>query len=1208
VAGLQWRRGPIAREPKIEFRLLGPLEVLAEGAPISLGTPQQRALLAVLLLNANEVVSRDRLIDELWGENPPETAAKLVQVYVSRLRKALEPDRTGGGAVLVTQVPGYKLRVGPDEFDVNRFERLVEAGREALAAGKPPDAASCLRVALAMWRGPALADFVFEPFAEADVGRLEELRLVALEGRIEADLALGRTELVSELEALIARNPLRERLRGQLMLALYRSGRQSEALEAYRETRRTLVEEVGVEPGPALQRLEQGILKQDPALDAPEALSLAPTMTPAVQGLSSGGPAAQVASVPDAFIGRQDELGALLGGLDEALTGRGSVFLVAGEAGIGKSRLLDELAQNARERGARVLWGRCWEAGGAPAYWPWVQSLRAYVQERDPERLHSELGAGGAELATILPGLRERFPDLPAPPVLEPGAARFRLFEAVASFLVDAAKPRPMLLVLDDLHAADEPSLLLLQFVAGQVGAAPLLVAGAYRDAELEPDTPLASVVAELARERAACRIKLAGLGESEVGRLIESSAGVRPPEQSVAAIHRGTEGNPLFVGEVVRLLSSEGRLEAVSGDAQEALPLPPGVREVIGRRLRHLSDGCRGVLALASVLGREFEFSALVHVSDRTEEELLDALEEALAARVVLEVAGAPDRLRFAHALIRDTLYAEVAGPRRLRLHREVGEVLEALYAGDPGPHLTELAHHFVAAGDAADAAKAVEYARAAGDRAVRVLAYEEAARLYGVALEALGRDRAATHETRCELLLALGGAQARAGEGPEAKATFLHAAGLARAAALPHVLARAAAEYGGRFLWARAATDERLVPLLEDALSALGEDESVLRVQLLSRLAAARRGEPTREHRERLREEALRAARRIGDPATLAYALDATLAAVEGPRNVEDQMPQADEVIALAERIGDRERLFAGHEHAFWIAWMLGDPDRRAIALAVMIELAEELRQPAQLWLATAAQAAVALADGRFSAAQELIEQAARIGERAQSWGAGSTRKLQLFVLRRERGSLDGFETEVEGPEGTFPSLLMHRSVLAHTYASQGRTADAAAILDGLAHHDLSDWHLDEDWLFSVCLLAEVCERVGDEERSGQIYDALRPYVSLNAVGVGEVGLDSVSRSLGVLATVLGRFADASEHFDEALRTNTRMVTPPGVAHAEHDYARMLIARGDQGDADKARELTGRALMGYRSLGMESSVAQAQELERSLIGGSSS
>lgn len=1180
-----------------------------EDGLIPLGTPQQRALLALLLLDANQVVSRDRLIDELWGEHPPETAAKLVHVYVSRLRKALEPERAGGaGDVLVTQAPGYLLRVAPDQLDLHRFERLVEEGQRALSCGMPSEAAERFRAALAVWRGPPLADFAFEPFAEAEIGRLEELRLAALEGRIEADLGLGRTDLVGELEALIARNPLREHLRGQLMLALYRSGRQSEALEAYRETRTTLVEEVGIEPGPALQHLEQAILNQDPALDLstgpPSRLAIAPAAQERPTPMEAEVP---VASAPDPFVGRREELSALLGGLDDALAGRGSLFLIGGEAGIGKSRLLDELSQSARERGARVLWGRCWEAGGAPAYWPWVQSLRAYLQDRDPDRLHDGLRAVGAELATILPDLRELLPELPTPPSLESlesEAARFRLFETLASFLVDIANAKPLVLVLDDFHAADEPSLLLLQFVAGHLRAAPILIAVAYRDVDLEPDTPLVSVLAELARERATRHLALSGLSAPEVGSLIESSAGMRPPEHSVAAIHRGTEGNPLFVGEVVRLLSSEGRLDSVSGAAPEALPLPAGVREVIGRRLRQLSEGCRDVLVLAAVLGREFAFSTLVHVSRRTEEELLDALEEALAARVALDVPGVPDRLRFAHALIRDTLYGELGGPRRMRLHRKVGEALEALYADDREPHLAELAHHFFAAGNASGAAKSVEYARAAGDRAVRQLAHEEAVRLYGMALAALGANRAATDELRCELLLALGGAQARAGEDPEAKSTFLGAAGLARSADLPDLLARAAAGYGGRFLWARAATDERLVPLLEDALSALGEEDSVLRVQLLSRLAAARRGEPSRESRERLREEALQAARRIGDPSTLAYALDATLAAVEGPLNPDHQLAQADEVIVLAETIGDPERLFAGHEHAFWIAWVLGDPDRRAAALEAMIRIADELHQPSQLWLATAAHAATALADGRFTAAPELIERAARIGERAQSWSAESTRKLQLFVLSRERGSLHGFEDEVEVSPGMFPSPLLHRSLLAHVYASSGRTADAAATLDEVAQHELSDWHLDEDWLLSVCVLAEACDRVGDAAHARPIYEALCPHASLNAVGIGEVGLDSVSRSLGVLATILGRFVEAAEHFEEALRTNTRMGTAPGLAHARHDYARMLMARGDQGDGKRARDLAGRALESYRALGMESFAGEVEELERALVG----
>jgi DNA-binding SARP family transcriptional activator len=1199
------RRGCIARKRKLEFRLLGPLEVRDELGQVSLGTPQQRALLAVLLLNANQVVSRDRLLDELWGAQPPETAAKLVQLYVSRLRNALEPDRVGPGNVLVTQTPGYLLRVDPDDLDLHRFERLLEEGRAALSAEAWGDAAERLRQALALWRGPPLGDAAFESFAEAEIGRLEELRLAALEDRIEAELALGRSDLVGELEGLIVRNPLRERLRGQLMLALYRSGRQSEALEAYRETRATLVDAVGVEPGPALQRLEHAILTHDPVLDAPHGPhpGQSATVPTATELPTSAEAEAAAASTPDAFVGRRHELGELLSGLDEALAGRGSVFLVAGDAGIGKSRLLDELAHHARERGARVLWGRCWEAGGAPAYWPWVQPLRAYVHERDHGALRGEIGVGGAELATILPELRELLPDLPAAPSLEPEAARFRLFEAMTSFLVEAANTEPLVLVIDDLHAADEPSLLFLQFLAGQLRGAPVLIAGAYRDVELEPDTPLASVLAELARERGTRHLALAGLSEPEVGGLIRSCAGVRPPDRSVAAIHHGTEGNPLFVGEVVRLLSSEGRLETVGDTTPEVLRVPAGVREVIGRRLRQLSEACRGILALVSVLGREFEFRALAHVSERTEEELLDALEEALAARVVSEVPGAPDRLRFAHALIRDTLYGELGGPRRLRLHREVGEALEALYADDREPHLAELAYHFSGAGQAGDASKAVGYARAAGDRAVRLFAYEEAVRLYRLALEALGPDGAQSKEVRCELLLAVGGAQARAGQGPEAKSTFLRAAELARSADLPNLLARAAAGYGGRFLWPRAANDEWLVPLLEDGLSALDQVDSVLRVQLLSRLAAALRGEPTRAPRERLRHEALQAARRIGDPATLAYALDATLPAVQGPRNVDDeQLAQADEVIALAEAIGDPERLFAGHEHAFWTVWVLGDPDRRASELASIARLADELRQPPQLWLATAARAAVALGQGRFSEAQELIERAARIGEPAVRWSAEEARKLQLFVLRREQGLLEGFESEVEGSAEAFASPLEHGCVLAYVYASLGRTAEAAAILDELAQHDLSDWHLDDEWLFSVCLLAEVCDLLGDTEHAGRVYDALLPYASLNAVAVGVVGHDSASRALGILAGMLRRFGDAIAHFEEALGMNTRMGALPAVAHAQHDHARMLATRAEPGDTTTALGLVGRALEGYRSLGMEGFAADAAALERDL------
>jgi DNA-binding SARP family transcriptional activator len=1163
----------------MDVRVFGGLEASVGGRPVPLGASKPRTLFAILALNAGSVVSVDRLIEGLWGERPPATATKLVQVYVSRLRQALAD--AGHGAAIVTRGRGYELRVDPDAVDATRFEHLV-------AQGLP-------REALALWRGPPLDDLADEPFAAGEIRRLDELRLAAHELAIERDIEAGRhRDVVAELDLLVAAEPLRERLHAQRMLALYRCGRQAEALDAYRQARTVLVDAIGVEPGPELRRLQEAILVQDAALEAPAAAD--------VPAIPAAGPRnGQHHEAPASLVGRARELSGLMSGLEQALAGHGGLFLLAGEPGIGKSRLADELARHARDRGAEVLVGRCWEAGGAPAYWPWVQALRAHVRSRDPDALRSELGAGAAEVAQMLPELRELFADLPDPPSLSPEAARFRLFEKLAGFLVRIAGARPVVLVLDDLHAADEPSLLLLQFVAGQLQEASLLIVGAYRDVDVEPHTPVASVVAELRRERVTHELALAGLTEAEVGRMIESTAGMQAPQPSVAAIHHRTEGNPLFVGEVVRLLSSEGQLTQFTEAASETLPIPPGVREVIGRRLRLLTEDSRRILALAAVLGREFEFGALAHLSGLSEEQLLDVLEEAIQVHVLAEVPAAPDRLRFAHALIRDSLYGELGGLRRRRLHREVGEALEAFYGEDREPHLAELAHHFLAAGGAGDAGKAIEYARSAGDRAVRLFAFEEAVRLYKMALDALGRDGAANERARCELLVALADAQSRAGDDRSAKATYLRAAELAKVAQLPELLGRAAAGYGGRFVWVRAATDAQLVPLLEDALAAIGDADSILRVQLLSRLATALCDEPSRERRERVWEQALQGARRLGDPATLAYALDAGIAATEGPHRVPESLAQAGEVVALATRIGDRERAFAGREHEFWCSWQLGDRDRRAEALASLTRVAEELQQPAQLWLATATQAALALSEGRLGEAEDLCERARRLGERAQSWNATTTHKLQRFLLRRERGQLEGFDEEVRDFPHAFPSPLVQRCVLAYVCVRLDATAEATALVEELLRHDLSSWHVDSEWLFSVTLLAEAGAMLGDGEHAARLYDVLLPYRSLNAVAPIEVAIGSASRALGMLATVLGRFAEADSHY-EALRMNTSIGARPWVAHTEHDYARMLVSRGEPGDRERALELTRRSLERYRSLGMDAFATEAAQLERAL------
>src|SRR5262245_1798314 len=418
----------------MDFRILGPIEVVDADRPLALGGSKQRALLGMLLLHANEVVSSDRLIEELWAGERREDGIRALQVAVSRLRKALaaDPVAAGDNGLVVTRSPGYELRVDPERLDFKRFEAHIEEGRRLLASDDPAAARAELDAALGLWRGPPLTDLAYESFCQAEIARLEELRLEALEHRLEADLALGRHgEVVGELDGLVAQHPLRERLRMLQMLALYRCARQAEALDAFQSARAALVDELGIEPSRELRDLHGAILRQDPALELTQ-------VEPAV------------AAPRVAFVGREAELGTLMAGLDGALAGRGGLILVTGEPGIGKSRLAEELISRARARGARVLVGRCWEAGGAPAYWPWVQALRAYVREADGDALRAQLGGGAAVVAQLVTELRERLPDLPEPPAAESDVARFRLFDAVAEFLRSASESRPLVLVLDD--------------------------------------------------------------------------------------------------------------------------------------------------------------------------------------------------------------------------------------------------------------------------------------------------------------------------------------------------------------------------------------------------------------------------------------------------------------------------------------------------------------------------------------------------------------------------------------------------------------------------------------------------------------------------------------------------------------------------------------------------------------------------------------
>jgi len=1135
----------------LEFRILGPLEISFDGLVLDLGGQKQRALLAVLLLHANQAVSQDRLIDALWDGDPPETASKALQVYVTGLRKVVGKER------LERRSGGYLLRVSDDELDAGRFRQLREEGRPAEA--------------LALWRGPALSDLAYHGFAQSEIARLEDQRLACVEEWIQRELEAGaHANVTGELEALVADNPLRERLRGQLILALYRSGRQAEALEAYQDLRRALVEELGIEPSQELRDLQRQILAQDPILDVGREYES--------RGEFSAG----------FFVGRRTELDTLRTALDDAIRGEGRFLLIAGEPGIGKSRLAEEGLRIAHERGVRVLVGRCWEAGGAPPYWPWVQALRPYLRELDPAQLQARLGFGAADIAQLFPELRELLPALPDPSAPESEGARVRLFDALVAFLTSIAQERPLLVFFDDLHAADEPSLLLFRYVAREVVGTRLLFVAAYRDVDPTLSNPLRTALAELVREPLARRISLGGLPYDDVADFIGNVASVSPEARAVAAIHSETGGNPLFVGEIVRLLDSQGRLNAPI----DALEIPPEIRDVIGSRVARLTESCRKLLSLASVLGREVSVDVLQRLSSFPQEGLYDALDEAIAERIIGEIPTNPNRLRFTHVLIRDTLYEELTAARRMQHHREAAAALEAVHASELEPHLAEIALHLVAAGPESTG-RAIDYAQRAADLAASSLAFEEAGRLYDLALTLATDDG-----TRCDLLLAVGEVLARAGDTPASKQRFDEAAQLAVKRGLAEQLGHAALGYGGRIVWEVSRDDDHLIPLLERALDGLSPEDSPLRARLLARLAGPfRDGRFPPERRHGAASEALAMARRLNDPPTLAYALAAYLPAFMSPTRTEDIIELATELIEIATEIGELERAAEGYLCRACPLLELGDVERAKEDMAEMSRLAEELRQPSQMLYVTNLRAHIALLEGDFTAADRLIHEALELGERAQRWNARVAYRLQLFLLRHAQGRLPELAEIYDGHPTAFDyrTYRIFDCIVARFYADLGRQDDARAKFEELADNDFAGIPADEEWLASICLLAELGASL-DDPRCARLYELLSPYSERVGTAYPEISVGAVSRYLGLLATADARWHDAERHFEDATEVNRRVGARPWLAHTQEDYARMLLARGDAGDAERAARLLHEVAATYRELGMAGPLAKVE------------
>jgi eukaryotic-like serine/threonine-protein kinase len=903
------------------------------------------------------------------------------------------------------------------------------------------------------------------------------------------------------------------------------------------------------------------------------------------------------------FVGRTQEITTLRARLNDVVSGQGRLVMVVGEPGSGKTRITEQLVTFARLLGSQVLIGGCYEGEGAPAFWPWMQIIRAYAQERRTEPLASAMGQGAADIAQLVSEVRERLPNLPAPPSLEPEQARFRLFDSITAFLKSAAKEQPLVLVLDDLHWADKPSLLLLEFLTRELRDARLLVIGTYRDIELGRQHPLTQTLGELARQGLTERILLPGLTRPDVARFIEMTAGVETPEELVEAVYKKTEGNPFFVTEVVRLLVSDGRLQRPGEAASWNIRIPEGVRDVIGRRLDHLSELCNRVLTHAAVIGREFSLEALEALAEIPSDRLLELLEEAVAARVISEMPRAAGSYCFSHALIRETLYDRLSAARRLRLHRRVGEVLESIHQSRLEPHLDELAYHFIQAAPGGQVEKALDYAVRAAQRATSLLAYEGAAGHYERALQALELKEPPDEQCRSELLLALGDAQTRAGNTVKARDTFQLAADVARRVGLAEHFARAALGIGaGAVMGTRyGEVDELQVRLLEEALRVLGENESAHRVRLLAQLCLALYHSV--ERRVRLSQEAVEMARRVASKPGLLAALFSRSIALEGFEKAEERLAVATEIVQVAEEIGEKEMALRGHYRRLRELLELGDVPAVEEELKTYARLADELRQPRYLWLAPFYKSTFALLEGRFEDCERLVRQALTIGQRAQDPNAILFFNTEMVTLRRLQGRFEEVEAEVKNFVLRYPSIAGWRASLACIYSGMGRRSQAREEFERLAQNDFAGLPRDGAWVVGIALLAQVCAFLHDAQRAAPLYGLLLPFAGHNVIiGAAAVFYGPVSRHLGLLATTMSHWEEAAGHFEDALATSARLGARPFTAFSQHEYAAMLLARRQPEDREKAFSFLQQALATANELGMKGLAKDVEALRKGI------
>ncbi|WP_344490228.1 BTAD domain-containing putative transcriptional regulator [Nonomuraea monospora] len=1118
------------------IRVLGSFAAEVGGEAVPLGGPRQRGVLALLVAARGQVVPVDRMIEDLWRGEPPARALMSLQAYVSNLRRLLEPGRPPRtpARLLVSAAPGYALRLPPDAVDAWRFEGLLGRAR---ADSDPRAAQARLAEALELWQGPAYAEVADEPWAAAETARLNELRLVATELRVAAGLRAGDpAAVVPEAERLTREEPLREEGWRLHALALWSSGRQADALATLRRARGILAEELGLDPGPDLTALEEAILTQrtdvlresvPPAGDAPPPRPAPPAEAPfagrealerealgreALGQEALGGeafaretlrqePLGQEALGQEAlgqeavgreasFVGREAELSALLTAATGAATDGARVALVTGEAGLGKSTLLDHLTRRLERDGWLVAVGRCPEVDSAPPAWAWTEALSAVAAIMSP-------GEFANDLAPLLTDTE--------PVKADATAGRFRLRQAVWKWLAAVAARRPVAVVLDDVHWADATTLELLGGVLGL--RAPVLVVAAYRADE---SGRLAETLATLARA-APLRLALPGLDDAAVARLVRAECDT--DEETIAGIAERTGGNPFYVRESARLLSGEGALVALS-------EVPEGVRDVLRRRLARLPEGGVSVLRLAAVAGRESSVDVLVKAADTDEDGVMDALDAGVIAGLLDEPG--PGRVRFVHALVRDTLVADVSRLRATRMHARIAAALEG--TGD----VAALAHHYARAGSP----EAVGYCVQAADLAEARYAHDVAAGLLADAVaNATGPDE------RVELLGRLLRAQIRSGAVAAARETRREAVEYAESLGRDDLMIAAFTAWTEPTPW-QARTYGTVDRVVVDRLSRLLKRD--LPPSVRSRLLTAYATELIGEDDPTVAEAAQEALDLATDPRLRAAALQ-ILSEVHGDAGL------CRELVELgAEHDLPVYRITGLLNHAA-VAAAANDPATTRQVITEALELAHAYRVREAIAVTEIALAGLALVEGRFADAERLFAEAGEGMRRIGSVHATGFLQLALATIRLNEGTLGAHLDDVRALHamlGPMTADLLALALHANGLDAEARVARASA---GPIRPDFF-------FTFFTTLRAMAAVALNDRDAAKEIYATLLPHRDGPPAGAESlsVAVRPVAHTLGELAAFLGRADEAVAHFARAAVVADRWNAPHWAAEA--------------------------------------------------------